>query len=78
MITLESTGSWEKWNRITVDSVIINENDNSFKFNIEKGTFNFSFIEFERIGDLSLVNTKYVSSVSTDGYSIKITANKKY
>ena len=76
VITLESTGSWEKWNRITVDSVIINENDNSFKFNIEKGTFNFSFIEFDRIGDLSLVNTNYVSSLTTDGYSIKITTNK--
>ena len=36
VISLESTGSWEKWRRISIDSVIINENDNSFKFNVER------------------------------------------
>ena len=76
VISLESTGSWEKWRRISIDSVIINENDNSFKFNVERGTFNFSFIEFEKIGELSSVNTKYVSSVTNDEYSIKVTLNK--
>ena len=76
VISLESTGSWEKWRRISIDSVIINENDNSFKFNVERGTFNFSFIEFEKIGELSSVNTKYVSSVTNDENSIKVTLNK--
>ena len=76
VISLESTGSWEKWRRISIDSVIINENDNSFKFNVERGTFNFSFIEFEKTGELSSVNTKYVSSVTNDEYSIKVTLNK--
>jgi hypothetical protein len=59
-----------------LDSIVINATDNNFKFNVEKGTFNFSLIEFNRIGDLSLVKTKYISSSTQDQKSIKITTNK--
>ena len=76
IISLPVTGSWEKWDYISVDSVIIGDFDNSFKFHINQGTFNFSFIEFNRIGDITSVNTKYVSSSTQNQKSIKITTNK--
>ena len=76
MIDVPITGSWEEWDYIQIDSLVLNSTDENFVFHVDQGTFNLSFFEFIRIGDISLVETKYVSSYTLNERTLIINTNK--
>ena len=76
MIDVPKTGSWEEWDYIQIDSLVLNSTDENFVFHVDQGTFNLSFFEFIRIGDISLVETKYISSHTLNERTLIINTNK--
>ena len=76
MIDVIKTESWENWDYVMVDSLVINSSDENFIFHVDRGTFNLGFFEFERLGDISLVETKYVGSYTDEENKIIINTNK--
>ena len=49
MVDVPSTGAWDSWSYVYIDSLVLNSTDNSFIFHVDRGTFNLGFFEFERI-----------------------------
>ena len=76
MIDVIKTESWENWDYVMVDSLVLNSSDENFIFHVDRGTFNLGFFEFERLGDISMVETKYVGSYTDDENKIIINTNK--
>jgi aryl-phospho-beta-D-glucosidase BglC (GH1 family) len=76
MIDVPSTGAWDSWSYVYVDSLVLNSSDNSFVFHVDRGTFNLGFFEFERIGDISLLETRYMNSFTLDKNKILLNTNK--
>ena len=76
MIDVPKTESWEKWDYVQIDSLVLNSTDENFIFHVDRGTFNLGFFEFIRLGDISLVETKYVSSYTLNDKTIMINTNK--
>ena len=77
IIQVPKTDSWEDWSYVSVDSIVIYDNNQELYFYINKGTFNLSFFDFYKIGEISEVNSKYISSITYDENTILITANKE-
>ena len=77
IIQVPKTDSWEDWSYVSVDSIVIYDNNEELYFYINKGTFNLSFFDFYKIGEISEVNSKYISSITYDENAILITANKE-
>ncbi len=76
IIDVPKTESWEKWDYVQIDSLVLNSTDENFIFHVDRGTFNLGFFEFIRLGDISLVETKYVSSYTLNDKTIMINTNK--
>ena len=77
IIQVPKTDSWVDWSYVSVDSIVIYDNNEELYFYINKGTFNLSFFDFYKIGEISDVNSKYISSITYDENAILITANKE-
>ena len=76
MVDVPSTGAWDSWSYVYIDSLVLNSTDNSFVFHVERGTFNLGFFEFERIGDISLSETRYMNSFTSSKNTILLNTNK--
>lgn len=76
MVDVPSTGSWESWSYVYIDSLVLNSTDNSFIFHVDRGTFNLGFFEFDRIGDISQVETRYMNSSTLNKNTILLNTNK--
>ena len=76
IIQVPKTDSWEDWINISVDSLVIYKDNKELYFYVNKGTFNLSYFDFKKIGKISDVQSKYISSVTSDENSILITLNK--
>jgi len=77
MVDVPSTGAWDSWAFVYIDSLVLNSSDNSFVFHVDRGTFNLGFFEFERIGDISLVETRYMNSFTSNENTILLNTNKE-
>ena len=76
MVDVPSTGAWDTWQYVYIDSLVLNSTDKSFVFQVDRGTFNIGFFEFERIGDISLAETIYMNSYTLNENTILINTNK--
>ena len=76
MVDVPSTGAWDSWSYVYIDSLVLNSTDNSFVFHVDRGTFNLGFFEFERIGDISLSETRYMNSFTSSKNTILLNTNK--
>ncbi len=76
IISVPSTGGWQNWQDILVDSVAIHNTDTELMFYANTGTYNLSYFDFDRIGDLSIIETRYVSSFTFNENIIVISINK--
>ena len=76
MVDVPSTGAWDSWSYVYIDSLVLNSTDNSFVFHVDRGTFNLGFFEFERIGDISLSETRYMNSFTSNKNTILLNTNK--
>ena len=76
MVDVPSTGAWDSWSYVYIDSLVLNSTDNSFIFHVDRGTFNLGFFEFERIGDISLSETRYMNSFTSSKNTILLNTNK--
>ena len=76
MVDVPSTGAWDSWSYVYIDSLVLNSTDNSFIFHVDRGTFNLGFFEFERIGDISLSETRYMNSFTSNKNTILLNTNK--
>ena len=76
MVDVPSTGAWDSWSYVYIDSLVLNNTDNSFVFHVDRGTFNLGFFEFERIGDISLSETRYMNSFTSSKNTILLNTNK--
>ena len=76
MVDVPSTGAWDTWQYVYIDSLVLNSTDKSFVFQVDKGTFNIGFFEFERIGDISLAETIYMNSYTLNENTILLNTNK--
>ena len=76
MVDVPSTGAWDSWSYVYIDSLVLNNTDNSFVFHVDRGTFNLGFFEFERIGDISQVETRYMNSFTSNHNKILVNTNK--
>ena len=72
LINVPNTESWTNWSFINIDSLVVYDTDDKFVFQVKTGTFNLGFFEFERIGDINLLQTKYISSFTLSENSINI------
>ncbi len=76
IVDVPSTGAWDTWQYVYIDSLVLNSTDKSFVFQVDRGTFNIGFFEFERIGDISLAETIYMNSYTLNENTILINTNK--
>lgn len=76
LINVPNTESWTNWSFVNIDSLVVYDTDDKFVFQVKTGTFNLGFFEFERIGDINLLQTKYISSFTLSENSININFNK--
>ncbi len=76
MVDVPSTGAWDTWQYVYIDSLVLNSTDKSFVFQVDRGTFNIGFFEFERIGDISLAETIYMNSYTLNENTILLNTNK--
>ena len=76
IVDVPSTGAWDTWQYVYIDSLVLNSTDKSFVFQVDRGTFNIGFFEFERIGDISLAETIYMNSYTLNENTILLNTNK--
>ena len=76
MVDVPKTDSWETWVDLKVDSLVIDEGDESLIFHVNRGTFNLGFYEFNKVSNISDLETNYVSSNTFNENSININFNK--
>ena len=76
IVKVPKTDSWEDWINISVDSLVIYEDNKELYFYVNKGTFNLSYFNFKKIGKISDVESKYISSFTNNENSILVTLNK--
>ena len=76
IISVPNTGGWQNWQFLVVDSLVLHNTDNELMFYANSGTYNLSLFNFEKIGDLSAIETRYNSSFTLNENTIVIYINK--
>lgn len=75
-IAVANTGSWQSWQTITIQDVILDEADTKLRFYMERDGFNLSSMEFIPGPATSSVPTAFLSAFTLDENTVQLTINK--
>ena len=76
-ITVQNTGGWNTWQTITIPNVILNTTDSKLRMYTEKAGFNIGSYEFVQMSASAAVPAEFLSAITLDENTVKLTLNKK-
>ena len=76
-VEVTSTGGWQTWQTVTIEDVILSEEDQKLIFFCDEAGFNLSTITFEVTGATTDVTTSFVQGATASNQQIRIDLNKR-
>ena len=73
---IPNTGGWQNWQTVTVQDVILSQNDNKLRFYADVQGFNMSSLEFVQKGSTTSIPTGFVDGKTTSTNTVQIHFNK--
>lgn len=74
--TVINTGSFQTWETIVVEDVILSEADTKLRFYADNGGYNLAYLEFVQTGASTDIATDYLSATTIDEHTVQLNINK--
>lgn len=71
-----NTGGWQNWQTVTVQDVVLSQNDKKLRFYVDGQGFNMSSLEFVQKGSTTSIPTEFVDGTTVDANTVQIHFNK--